>query len=183
MLPLSVIRWIFPPVVTLLELQKEIENKIIQTRETKDEGSQKSVIMHLLQMNVMFDVSAAAQTLIVDVQNDANVSAVLDVVHKTAMIVFWGPGGGTTTIPPLLGGYASISVSTNTGLLVILEMETWNVTIADPTQSASNAEVTFQLDSGRPPVGWSGEDVVTVPFTLPTLGLAGSSVSIPLFDP
>jgi cytochrome P450 len=48
MLPLSVIRLIFPPIATLLELQKEIENKIIETRETKDEGKQKSVIMQAL---------------------------------------------------------------------------------------------------------------------------------------
>ncbi|KAL6154043.1 hypothetical protein ACJBU6_07332 [Exserohilum turcicum] len=48
MLPLSVLRLIFPPVITLLELQKEIGKKIVETRETKDEGRQKSVIMQAL---------------------------------------------------------------------------------------------------------------------------------------
>ncbi|EMD86820.1 hypothetical protein COCC4DRAFT_63008 [Bipolaris maydis ATCC 48331] len=48
MLPLSVIRFIFPPLATLLELQKEIKKKIIETCETKDEEKQKSVIMQAL---------------------------------------------------------------------------------------------------------------------------------------
>ncbi|EUC27340.1 hypothetical protein COCCADRAFT_41910 [Bipolaris zeicola 26-R-13] len=48
MLPLSVIRSLFPSVATLLELQKEIGNKIIETRGNKDEGKQKSVIMQAL---------------------------------------------------------------------------------------------------------------------------------------
>ncbi|XP_014550458.1 hypothetical protein COCVIDRAFT_43024 [Bipolaris victoriae FI3] len=48
MLPLFIIRLIFPPVAALLELQKEIKNKIIETLETKDEGKRRSVIMQAL---------------------------------------------------------------------------------------------------------------------------------------
>ncbi|KAF1828860.1 cytochrome P450 [Decorospora gaudefroyi] len=47
-LPIPVIRLILPPVGTLLALQKEIEDKIIETQETKEPGKQKSVIMQAL---------------------------------------------------------------------------------------------------------------------------------------
>ncbi|KAL5518907.1 hypothetical protein ACEPAH_590 [Sanghuangporus vaninii] len=123
----------------------------------------------------------AATTLIVDVQNDPSIFAVLDVVHSTAMIVFWEEKGGEVTIPPLSGGVAPITISTDKGLLVILEMQTWNLTVAEPTQTASDAEVSLQLQSGDAPEGWSGERTRTMSIVLPTGGLAGSSVSISFF--
>ncbi|KAL5534202.1 hypothetical protein ACEPAG_664 [Sanghuangporus baumii] len=123
----------------------------------------------------------AATTLIVDVQNDPSISAVLDVVHSTAMIIFWEEKGGEVTIPPLSGGVAPISISSDRGLLVILEMQTWNLTIAEPTQTITDAEVSLQLQSGDAPEGWCGERTKSMSIVLPTGRLAGSSVSTTFF--
>ncbi|KAL5495227.1 hypothetical protein ACEPAI_690 [Sanghuangporus weigelae] len=122
----------------------------------------------------------AATTLIVDVQNDPSIFAVLDVVHSTAMIVFWEEKGGEVTIPPLSGGVAPITISSDKGLLVILEMQTWNLTVAEPTQTATDAKVSLELQSGDAPEGWCGERTKSMSIVLPTGGLAGSSVSASL---
>lgn len=47
-LPIPVIRLILPPVGTLLALQNEMEGKIMEVRDRKEEGKQKSVIMEAL---------------------------------------------------------------------------------------------------------------------------------------
>lgn len=119
-------------------------------------------------------------TGIVELQNDEDISAVLDSTHSTAMITFWTANGGKITIPSLNSGEAPVLVSADKGLLVILEENTWNLTVSDPTQTATEATVVLQLGSGSIPSGWSG-GTKSVSVSLPQSGSAGSSVSTSLF--
>lgn len=125
-------------------------------------------------------LAQANDTGIIELQNDANVSAVLDSIHSTAMITFWTANGGSITIPSLNAGEAPVVVSANKGLLVILEENSWNLTVSDPTQTATKVAIVLKLGSGSIPSGWSG-GTKSVSVTLPQSGSAGSSVSISLF--
>ncbi|KAH8120362.1 polysaccharide lyase family 8 protein [Phellopilus nigrolimitatus] len=122
----------------------------------------------------------AGETQIMDILNDGAVSAVLDVPHKTAMAVFWEEGGGNVTIPPCSLWEAPISLSSDKGLLMILEEKSWMLTVADPTQIAVDVEVVLQLGPGTPPKGWGHEKTKTVSVVLPTGITAGSSISVSL---
>ena len=120
------------------------------------------------------------QTKIIEIRNDGNISAVVDPSHKTAMVVFWAEDGGSVTIPSTIQGIAPVIVSSNRGLLVILEETTWTLTVSDPSQIFLDAQVELCLGQGRRPQGWGGGKTVIVPITLPSEGTAGSSVSVPL---
>ncbi|OJT12944.1 Chondroitinase-AC [Trametes pubescens] len=118
-----------------------------------------------------------AATNVVNIRNDGSISALLDVSHKTAFIVFWVATGGTVTIPALTAGGATIKLQSSGFGNVILRMDTWTVTVADPTQTTSSLTLTLTLGSGTAPAGWGSSKTKTVQFALPTGGLAGSSVS------
>ncbi|KAI0361658.1 polysaccharide lyase family 8 protein [Trametes cingulata] len=111
------------------------------------------------------------------IRNDGSISALLDVTNKMAFIVYWVANGGSVTIPALTKGGATIKVQSNGNANVILRMDTWAVTVADPTQSLSTLTLTFTLGSGTAPAGWGSSKTKTLQFTLPSGGLAGSSLT------
>ncbi|KAI0825161.1 polysaccharide lyase family 8 protein [Trametes gibbosa] len=118
-----------------------------------------------------------AATNLQSIRNDGSISALLDINNKTAFLVFWVATGGTVTIPAVSAGGATIKVQSTGNVNVILRMATWAVTVADPTQSLSSATLTFTLGSGTAPAGWGSTKTKTVQVTLPSGGLAGSSVT------
>ena len=120
-------------------------------------------------------------SLIIEIQNDESASAIFDFVHKTAMVVFWPSSGGTITIPPSASGDAPVIIQSNAGLLIVLQEDTWTVSIADPSQTLTSVDVTFQLGSGNVPSGWTFGQSKVLSILLPSGGAAGSSV-IALLD-
>ncbi|KAI0365219.1 polysaccharide lyase family 8 protein [Pilatotrama ljubarskyi] len=118
-----------------------------------------------------------ASTNLQSIRNDGSISALLDVTNSMAFIVYWVANGGSVTIPAVTKGSASIKVQSTGNANVILRMDTWAVTVADPTQSLSTLTLTFTLGSGTAPAGWGSSKTKTVQFTLPSGGLAGSSLT------
>ncbi|KAL0951139.1 hypothetical protein HGRIS_007874 [Hohenbuehelia grisea] len=110
------------------------------------------------------------------VRNDGSISAILDVNHKTAMIVYWVAAGGSVSIPSPTGN-APITVASNGNANLIFHMDTWSVTLSDPTQTLSSVAVTFTLGSGSAPSGWGTAKSKVVTFSLPSGGQAGKSVT------
>ncbi|KAI0639371.1 polysaccharide lyase family 8 protein [Trametes polyzona] len=123
-----------------------------------------------------FQAKVAASNL-KSIRNDGSISALLDVPNKTAFLVYWVANGGSVTIPALSTGGATIKVQSTGNVNVILRMDTWTVTVADPTQSLASVTLTFTLGSGSAPAGWGTSKTKTVQISLPTGGLAGSSVT------
>ncbi|KAF4605272.1 hypothetical protein EYR40_004055 [Pleurotus pulmonarius] len=117
-----------------------------------------------------------AATQLRSVRNDGSISALLDVNHRTAMIVYWVAAGGSVSIPSPTGN-APITVASNGNANLILHMDTWSVTLSDPTQTLSTVTVTFTLGSGTTPAGWGTTKTKSVTFSLPSGGEAGRSVT------
>ncbi|THH06921.1 hypothetical protein EW145_g3747 [Phellinidium pouzarii] len=131
-------------------------------------------------MNYTDFMTQVNATGIVEIQNNGNISAILDSASATVMAVFWSADGGSIIIPTLSEGDALINIAASKGLLVILEENTWTLTVSDPTQSVANANIVLQLSSGQAPAGWGQDRTVTVPISLPTSRSAGGSASIPI---
>ncbi|KAJ6610029.1 polysaccharide lyase family 8 protein [Mycena sp. CBHHK59/15] len=117
----------------------------------------------------------SAQSQIRVIQNDALCSAVLDVRGGTMMAVFWAAGGGSVTVAP--NSPASFTISTSGTAALMFDFGSETVTVSDPTQSLSTISVTLTVGGGIMPFSWSGGLSKTLVFTLPSDGLAGSSVS------
>jgi len=118
-------------------------------------------------------IAKSSQERITVVQNDALISAVLDASGSKAMAVFWAVGGGTVNFAP--GSPAAFTVSTNGTAAFMFDLKSGIVTVSDPTQELSALSVT--LNVGRPSSGSRASISKTLNFTLPSGGLAGSSVS------
>ncbi|KAJ2985345.1 hypothetical protein NUW54_g10181 [Trametes sanguinea] len=111
------------------------------------------------------------------IRNDGSISALLDIANEMAFLVFWETNGGSVTIPALAKGGATLKVQSTGSANVILRMNTWTVTVADPTQLLSTLTLTFTLGSGTAPAGWGSSKTKTLQFTLPSGGVAGSSLT------
>ncbi|THH15976.1 hypothetical protein EW146_g4583 [Bondarzewia mesenterica] len=120
--------------------------------------------------------SKASSSQLTTIRNDGSISAMLDAANKVAMFVFWETNGGKTTIPSL-GGSAPITVTSTGSSAMTVRMDTWNVTVAEPTQSLSSLTVNFTLGSGSAPAGWGSVESHSLTWDLPTGGVAGSSLS------
>lgn len=94
----------------------------------------------------------------VPVRNDGDVSAVYDPnPHtRTAGIVFWNAAGGSVNVP--LGGRVGFSskslslvVTSDQAVSLIVCLNKWQVTVADPAQVLSDVTLGFSLtfDNGR----------------------------------
>lgn len=115
------------------------------------------------------------------IRNDGSISALLDEVHNTAMLVFWEAAGGSVAVPSVTGN-APLTVKSSGNANIIIRLDTWVVTVADPTQSLATLTVTFTLGSGTLPSSWkSSSKVQTLLVTLPSGGLVGDSVTVSLF--
>ncbi|KAJ7629648.1 polysaccharide lyase family 8 protein [Mycena polygramma] len=114
------------------------------------------------------------------VRNDGSISALLDRAHNTAFIAFWTAAGSTFTIPALKAGVGAIQVKSNGSSTLIFRMNTWDVTVSDPTQTLTGLLLNFTLLTGTAPAGWGTAKSRTVAVALPVGGLAGQSVSAKL---
>ncbi|KAI0778155.1 polysaccharide lyase family 8 protein [Trametes elegans] len=114
---------------------------------------------------------------LITIRNDGSISALLDVAHKTVFLVFWDNNGGSVTIPATTAGGATIKVQSTGSSNVIVRMDTWAVTVADPTQLLATLTLTFTLGSGSAPSGWGSSKTKSVQFALPSGGVAGQSVT------
>jgi hypothetical protein len=109
--------------------------------------------------------------------NDGNISAVYQSSSNTVMMAFWSASGGSVTFTPSRRGCASVTVSANTNIALIYKLDENEITVSDPSQTLSGAEVTLTLGPGKKPAGWGSGRVKSVVLELPTGGLAGSSVT------
>ncbi|KAJ7765823.1 polysaccharide lyase family 8 protein [Mycena maculata] len=114
------------------------------------------------------------------VRNDGSISALLDSAHNTAFIAFWTAAGSTFTIPSLTPGVGAIQVKSNGSSSLIFRMDTWNVTVSDPTQTLTGLLLNFTLLTGTAPPGWGTSKSRTATVSLPVGGLAGDSVNVQL---
>lgn len=115
------------------------------------------------------------------IRNDGSISALLDVVHKTAMIVYWVDAGGSVSVPSTVGN-APVTVKSTGSAAIIIRLDTWIVTVSEPTQTLTSLTLNFTLGSGTIPAGWGSARFKVLTVDLPTGGLAGSSLTVPLLD-
>ncbi|KAJ6615863.1 polysaccharide lyase family 8 protein [Mycena sp. CBHHK59/15] len=114
------------------------------------------------------------------VRNDGSISALLDSAHNTAFITFWTTAGSTITIPSLTPGVGAIQVKANGSSSLIFRMDTWDVTVSDPTQLLTSVLLNFTLLTGTAPPGWGTVKSRPVAVALPVGGVAGQSVTVRL---
>ncbi|KAJ7035347.1 polysaccharide lyase family 8 protein [Mycena alexandri] len=115
------------------------------------------------------------------VRNDGSISALLDSAHNTAFIAFWTAAGSTITIPSLKVGVGAIQVKSNGSSTLILRMDTWAVTVSDPTQSLTlPLLLNFTLLTGSAPPGWGAAKSRAITVALPVGATAGDSVTAQL---
>jgi hypothetical protein len=114
------------------------------------------------------------------IRNDANTSAVFDQRNNVIMAVFWAKTGGSISVatPPHTGGdkTSPFILSTQGNIAVIYSLQSCTITVADPSQSLANVQVTLTAEKGGR-TRHCGSGNHTLSFTLPQGGLAGSSVS------
>ncbi|KAI0735198.1 polysaccharide lyase family 8 protein [Earliella scabrosa] len=123
-----------------------------------------------------FEAKVAATDLRV-IRNDGSISALLDKANNMVFGVFWETNGGQFTIPALTPGGATIRVQSTGSSNIIFRMDTWSLTVADPTQLLSSITFTLTLSSGTAPPGWGSSKTKTVTLTLPSGAEIGDSVS------
>ncbi|SJL05739.1 uncharacterized protein ARMOST_09075 [Armillaria ostoyae] len=75
-------------------------------------------------------VSKSQASDFISVRNDGSVSAVLDVAHDIAMIVYWDVDGGSVTITLPTPDAAPIIVKSTGNSAVILDLNEWKVTLS-----------------------------------------------------
>ncbi|KAG6857589.1 hypothetical protein H0H87_000188 [Tephrocybe sp. NHM501043] len=120
------------------------------------------------------DKSQASQ--IQSIRNDGSISALLDINHNTAMVVYWVEAGGSVAIPSTTGN-APVTIKSTGNAAIIVRTDTWLVTVSDPTQNLAALTLNFTLGSGSIPPTWGTARFKVLTVNLPTGGLAGSSVT------
>ncbi|GJE86084.1 polysaccharide lyase family 8 protein [Phanerochaete sordida] len=122
-------------------------------------------------------IAKALETPVEVIQNDAEISAVYDPVHRAAMFVFWDQAGGSTTFCP--SPYeASITVASSGNAAVVYRIDSQNVTVSDPSQTLGSVDLTFTVgDYGTKPPRWGSQSSKQLHIDLPSAGVAGDSVS------
>jgi hypothetical protein len=109
-------------------------------------------------------------------QNDAHISAIYDQANHTAMAVYWDASGGRVSFTPSQQA-AQITISSSAKAAVIYCLDTGNVTVSDPSQTLKTVNITLTLGNGQKPSRWGNSPSKSLIFSLPSGGLAGSSVS------
>lgn len=102
-------------------------------------------------------------------RNDVSVSALLDPLHNTLMVVFWDGQGGKVDIPATTLSGGPHSLSANGNVAVVYNMKTGDVTVADPSQQLTSVSITVSFS----PSSHNGQ-VKTLAISLPQGGIAGS---------
>jgi Polysaccharide lyase family 8, super-sandwich domain/Polysaccharide lyase family 8, C-terminal beta-sandwich domain len=112
--------------------------------------------------------------IIIPLQNDAHISAILDVDYNTISAIFWDASGGTLFIDngPFFYGPSSITVSGAVALM--LNLDTGTITVSDPSQTLTVMDILVDGINETPLA-------CTVDLPPGPGGLAGSSVTVPCF--
>ena len=109
--------------------------------------------------------------------NDKTTSAILDTQNDTVFIVFWSADGGSITVPGS-PGFADVTVSSDINSAIIYHRSKGGVVVSDPSQTESSLVLGLETGIiGKRPPGFEAGSRRTLVLTLPTGGLAGSSVS------
>ncbi|KAK7694618.1 hypothetical protein QCA50_001805 [Cerrena zonata] len=117
--------------------------------------------------------SKTASTNVQTLQNDKSITAARS--GNVVMVVLWNSIGGQIDLPTLEGGV--ITLSSSTGIVVIVRLDVWDITVADPTQTASSLTLNFTVKSGNPPSQWGASNRKSLTIKLPSGGIAGSSMT------
>lgn len=108
--------------------------------------------------------------------NTPTLSGIFDNNYQTAMVAFWTTRGGTVTFRPRNSG--SITLSSSQNILVLYRVDSGDITVADPSQTLSQATVVLTVNQGLIPPKWGTTKLArSITFSLPTGGLAGRSVT------
>jgi Polysaccharide lyase family 8, super-sandwich domain/Polysaccharide lyase family 8, C-terminal beta-sandwich domain len=112
---------------------------------------------------------------IIPLQNDAHISAILDMDYNTISAVFWDASGDTLFIDngPFFYGAASITVSG--AVTLMLDFDTGTLTVSDPSQTLTGVDVLVEGIKETPLA-------CTVNFPPGPGGLAGSSVTVAMLS-
>ncbi|KAG6906113.1 hypothetical protein DXG01_015861 [Tephrocybe rancida] len=110
------------------------------------------------------------------IRNDGSISALLDIAHHTAMLVYWDDAGGSVDLPSTTG-IASMTITSTGNAAVIAHTDTWVVTVSDPTQTLTTLTLNFTFGAGPIPPDWVMSRSKVWTLNLPTGGFAGSSVT------
>ncbi|KAG1755247.1 polysaccharide lyase family 8 protein [Suillus paluster] len=117
-----------------------------------------------------------AATQLHEIENSANISALLDKVYQTVTAVIWSPTGGSFTFQ-LDGGYAPITVTASANAAILYRVDSGTLTVSDPSQTLSELSVEMTAGDGVRPNGWGSQNTFIIYFTLPSGSSAGSSVA------
>lgn len=115
----------------------------------------------------------------ITIENDDTISAAYDSWNKIFMAAFWQVSGGSVTFTPSTDD-SSITIAADANVALIYRLETGDITVADPSQMLASVQLNFTLGcEGRAPPSWGNEDIQekAIVFTLPTGGVAGSSIT------
>ncbi|KAJ7579689.1 polysaccharide lyase family 8 protein [Mycena floridula] len=93
--------------------------------------------------------------------NTATITALYDVTYNKAYAVFWAAKGGSVAFS------AGFTIASNAKAAMMYNRATGYITVSDPSQSVSSVTITVT----------KGSTTKSLVFTLPTGGLAGSSVT------
>ncbi|KAF8078588.1 polysaccharide lyase family 8 protein [Lyophyllum atratum] len=85
-------------------------------------------------------------------------------------------GRGSVGIPSTTGN-APVTVKSTGSAALIIRMDTWIVTVSEPTQTLTTLTLNFTLGSGSIPSSWGSSRFKVLTVDLPAGGLAGSSVT------
>jgi hypothetical protein len=109
---------------------------------------------------------------IVLLQNDAHISAVLDVRCGTISAVFWDASGGTLPLGDVtFGGYGPAIITVSGNVALMLDFKDWTLTVSDPSQTLTSVivqvegmeetPVTYTVNLPPGPGGFAGSSVTT----------------------
>ncbi len=117
---------------------------------------------------------SSAYRPITPLQNDAYISAILDVDYNTISAVFWDASGGTLFIDN--GSFSSgpTSITVNGAVALMLDLDTMTFTVSDPSQTLTGVNILVEGVKETPLA-------CTVNFPPGPGGLAGSSVTVSCF--
>jgi len=86
---------------------------------------------------------------VIPLQNDAHISAILDLDYGTVSAVFWDEGGGVLVQSGLsTPGPTIASVSVSAGVALMLDPTTESLTVSDPSQTLTSVDIQVQWTEG-----------------------------------
>ena len=115
-------------------------------------------------------------------QNDGNISGVLDRKNRVAGVVFWATGGGSIDIPFMEPYGLILTLEIDQPSVVIVNLKESEMVVADPSQSLQNATVrlSWSIFEDERPTEWKPQHTINIAFPQED-GIRGRSVTSSLF--